>query len=142
MVLVRDVMTTDIVTIDVGNSLQEAVVKLLEHGVGSVIVLKDGEPAGLITETDALTAAARTGKPLSSIPLGPLCERPVVTTSPGRTVKHVADRMLAEDVKKFPVLDDLDIVGIVTLTDIVVSLSDIESEARELAERHYDWESG
>jgi CBS domain-containing protein len=49
--------------------------------------------------------------------------------------------MLAEDVKKLPVLEDLDIVGIVTLTDIVVSLSEIESEARELAERHYDWES-
>lgn len=141
MVLVRDVMTTDIVTIDVEASLQAAVEKLLEHGVGSVIVLKDGEPAGLVTETDTLTAAARTGKPLAEIPLRPLCERPVVTTNPDRTVTHVAGRMLEEDVKKFPVLDGLDIVGIVTLTDVVVSLSDIRSEARELAERHYDWES-
>jgi CBS domain-containing protein len=141
MVFVGDVMTTDIVTIDVDGSLQDAVERLLEHEVGSVVVLKDGEPAGLVTETDALEAAARTGKPLAAIPVEPLCDRPVVTTSPDRTVTHVATRMLEEGVKKFPVLDDLDIVGIVTLTDIVVHLSDIRSEAQELAEQHYDWES-
>ena len=137
--LVRDVMTTDIVTVPVEATLQTAVGELLEHEVGSVLVLEDGTPTGLVTETDALEAAHSTGEPLAAIDLRRFCESGVVTTAPDRTVQTVARRMTEEGVKKLPVLDDLDVVGIVTLTDIVYHLSDIRSEAETLAERHYDW---
>jgi CBS domain-containing protein len=137
--LVRDVMTTDIVTVPVEATLADAVERLLVNEVGSVVVLADENPTGIVTETDALCAAHETGEPLADIDLRRFCEGPVATTTPDRTVQSVARRMAEEGVKKFPVLADLDLIGMVTLTDIVYHLSDIRTEAQALADRHYDW---
>lgn len=137
--LVRDVMSTDIVTVPVDATLADAVERLLANGIGSVVVLADGNPTGIVTETDALAAARETGAPLAEIDLRRFRERPVATTAPDRTVQAVARRMGDEGVKKLPVMADLDLVGMVTLTDIVYHLSDIRSEAQSLADRHYDW---
>lgn len=137
--LIRDVMSTGIVTVARDATLHEAVGELLANDVGCVIVLADDQPTGIVTETDALEAAHESGAPLDGIDLGRFCEGAMLTTEPDRTVQAVARRMAADGVKKFPVVDGLDIVGIVTLTDIVYHLSDIRSEAQRLADRHYDW---
>lgn len=47
--------------------------------------------------------------------------------------------MADEGVKKVPVLDDFDLVGIVTLTDIVWHLSEIRQEAAGLEDAHSEW---
>jgi len=140
-VLVEDLMSTDVVTIDVGATLAAAVERQLSAGVGSVVVLDDGAPCGIVTEHDALEAALRTGRPLGEIPVGKLSHGSVVTTQPGRTVQSVARRMAAEGVKKVPVLDGIDLVGIVTLTDIVRHLSELRAEASELEAAREGWES-
>ena len=62
-----------------------------------------------------------------------------MTAAPDETVQHVARRMADEGVKKVPVMDDIDLVGIVTLTDIVWHLSDLRSEAAEFAEMGREW---
>jgi len=135
--LVRDVMSTDVVTVDADATLHEAVGRLLAERVGSVVVVDDGTPAGIVTETDALAAAHERGEPLDAIAVSDLTQSPLVTTTAGRTVQSVARTMADESVKKVVVVDDLDIVGIVTLTDIVWRLADLRKEASDLARR--DW---
>lgn len=135
--LVRDVMTTDVVTVDVNATLDEVAANLLEHGIGSVVVVADGTPHGIVTETDVLGAAHDRGEPLADVPVRDLSRPPLVTTDTDRTVQAVARTMADEGVKKVPVTEDLDVVGIVTLTDIVWHLSEFRSEAIDLAERKW-----
>jgi CBS domain-containing protein len=135
--LVRELMTTDVVTVGTGASLDDAVGRLLAEGVGSVVVTEDGTPAGIVTETDALEAAHDRGEPLAAIPVTDLAHTPVVTADPDRTVQGVARTMADEGVKKVPIVEGLDLVGIVTLTDVVWHLSDIRKEAIGIADR--DW---
>lgn len=135
--LVRDLMTTDVVTVGIDASLDDAVDRLLAEGVGSAVVTEGGSPAGIVTETDALEAAHERGEPLAAIPVTDLAHAPVVTASPDRTVQGVARTMADEGVKKVPIVDGLDLVGIVTLTDVVWHLSDIRKEAIGIADR--DW---
>ncbi|QSG05080.1 CBS domain-containing protein [Halapricum desulfuricans] len=138
--LVRELMTAAVVTCDEHATLSAAVGKLLEHGVGSVVLTSDGgNPTGIVTETDALRAAYRTDRPLSEIRVADLSHGSVITASPDETVQRVARRMATEGVKKVPVMDGVDLLGIVTLTDIVWHLSDIRSEAAEVAERGSEW---
>jgi len=133
--LVRELMSTDVVTCPVDATLREAVGKLCEHGVGSVILLsEEGHPTGMVTESDALCAGYETDRPFSEIRVADLSHRAVVTASPDETVQHAARRMAEEGVKKVPVMDGIDLVGIVTLTDVVWHLSDLRSEAAEFAE--------
>ncbi|MUV89241.1 CBS domain-containing protein [Halapricum sp. CBA1109] len=138
--LVRELMTRDVVTVSADATLRETVGELRDHSVGSVVVVDgDGAPIGIVTESDALAAAHETDDPLSALRVGDLSHRPVVTTEPDRSVTHLVRRMVDEDIKKVPVLDDLDIVGIVTLTDIVWELSELRSEAADLATPPNGW---
>jgi CBS domain-containing protein len=137
--LIREIMTTDLVTVEAGATLREVTGALLDNGVGSVVVVDDGIPTGLITESDVLRAAHERDTPLSELSTGPLTQEPLVTVEPDASVGLASRRMLDEGVKKLPVVDDLDLVGIVTLTDVVYHLSDLRTEAEGLARRHYDW---
>jgi len=138
--LVRELMSTDVVTCSEEATLREAVGKLCEHGVGSVILLsQEGHPTGMVTESDALRAGYETDRPFSEIQVAALSHRAVVTVSPDETVQHAARRMAEEGVKKAPVMDGIDLVGIVTLTDVVWHLSDLRSEAAEFATMDERW---
>ena len=138
---VTEIMSTDVVTVDRAASLRDAVGKLLTHEVGSVVVVSnEGNPVGIVTETDALRAGYQTGNPFEDIRVMELAHRPVITTSPSATVQWVARKMADNDVKKVPVMDDLSLVGMVTLTDIVWRLSDIRAEVGNLSTAPEDWE--
>ncbi|CCQ32334.1 Inosine-5'-monophosphate dehydrogenase protein [Halorhabdus tiamatea SARL4B] len=139
--LVKDVMSTDVITVDRDASLRDAVGELLEYEVGSVVVVSDeGNPVGIVTETDALKAGYRSGEPFRETRVMDLAHRPVITTSPSATVQWVARKMADNDIKKVPVMEDLSLVGIVTLTDIVWRLSDIRAEVGELSSAPEEWE--
>ncbi len=134
-------MTDDVVSVSRSATLREAVERLLTEEVGSVIVLsEEGNPVGIVTETDALEAVYQTGEPFSEIEVANLSHRPVVTTKPKATVPHVANDMASKGVKKAPVMDDLDLVGIVTMSDIVWHLSELRKEASSYGEAISQWE--
>lgn len=134
-------MTEAVVSVSRSATLRAAVEQLLTEEVGSVIVVsEEGNPVGIITESDALEAVYRTGEPVREIDVADLTHRPVVTTKPGATVPHVADQMASKGVKKAPVMDDLDLVGIVTMSDIVWHLAELRKEASSYGEAISQWE--
>jgi CBS domain-containing protein len=122
-------MATDVVTVLVDETLQTAVGRLLDEGVGSCVVVDaDGTPMGLVTESDALAAAHETGRPLSDLGVREVGHRAVVTTAPGRSVSSVVRTMIEAGVKKVPVVDGVDLVGMITLTDVVWHFADLKQE--------------
>lgn len=139
--LVRDLMTTDVVTVDADASLAEAARSMLSAGVGSVIVTRDGTPTGIVTESDALAAGAVADVPFEGIDLAEVMSEPLVTIEPDITVRAAVERMDAEDVKKLTVLDGMTLLGILTMTDVVQSYHDIVREAHQLDDRREGWES-
>ena len=137
---VRDLMSTDVVTVAADATLQTAAGHLLDNGVGSVVVLDDdGNPVGIVTESDLIRASYRSTRPFTDLDVAEVGHRPVITTEPTSSISLVAKKMAREDVKKVPVMDDLSLVGVVTLTDVVWHLSDIRSEAIELEEASEKW---
>lgn len=133
-------MSTDVVSVPASATLREAAERLLSADVGSVIVRgDDGNPVGIVTERDALRAAYRAGTALDAVDVAALTHRPVVTTEPSATVPHVASQMASEGVKKAPVLDDLELVGIVTMTDVVEHLSTLRTEVSERDDARQRW---
>jgi len=116
--LVEDVMQTDLVTCDIEEPVSAAVEAMLRNHVGSVVVVADGNPAGLVTETDVLLAGYTTERSFSEIPVENVMSRPLVTIAPSKSLRSAMELMKDESIKKLPVQDGLDIVGIVTMTDI------------------------
>ena len=135
--LVEEAMATDLVTCDVDASLGTVAERMVERRVGSVLVYRDGDAAGIVTETDLIRAAYRTGRPFAEIPASTAMSQPLVTVQGDRTLRRATERMESEGVKKLPVADGLSVVGIVTLTDVAYHFSDIKREIHELERRSF-----
>lgn len=138
---VRELMSTEVITVGVDATLADAADRLIDTSVGSVIVVDAADhPLGILTESDMLKAARGTGDPLAEIDVRDVGHRPVVTTDPSSAVPSVARLMADEGVKKIPVLDGVELVGIVTLTDIVWALPSLRAETAEIEAVHDEWE--
>lgn len=127
--LVSDAMTANVVTVPVDGPLRNAVELMLESDIGSVVVERGGDPEGIVTQSDVLRMAFDTGDPIESIPIEAAMSHPLVTVAPGATVRAAVRRMREAGVKRLAVTEGIDLVGIVTQSDIVRNHSLLLREA-------------
>jgi len=130
--LVRELMTTDLVTAPVETDMQTIAKRMLKERVGSIIITSDGTPTGIVTESDALTVGYAADKPFSAVPVRAAMSHPLVTIEPTATVRAATNRMVDEELKKLPVVSGLDLRGILTMTDIIRAHSELLKEARSI----------
>ncbi|WP_255198613.1 CBS domain-containing protein [Halorarius litoreus] len=120
-VTAAEIMSTPVRTIPEDATILEVARELREHHVGSLVVGEE-RLEGIVTESDIVTAVSRevsTDEPVTSV-----MSSPVVTARPSDTVAAVADRMGNNHVKKLPVTDEGEAVGIITTTDLARLLPD------------------
>ncbi len=132
---VSELMTERVVTIDVDNTLQLAADRMLHYGVGSIIVLRDERPTGIITQSDAVAAGARSDEPFGRLPVERVMTDPVVTVRPTATVREAVEVMADNTVKHLPVAADGVLCGIVTSSDIVYNHEELRHEVEAIHER-------
>ncbi|MGH2794790.1 MAG: CBS domain-containing protein [Actinomycetota bacterium] len=118
--LVKDVMTPDPITIDAKAPIAEAAQKMREADVGPLIVMKDGEVCGVVTDRDITIRAVAEGKDPNSFPVGEICSKEVATVSPRDKVGMAIDLMEKIAVRRLPVVDNHQPVGILSLGDLAV----------------------
>jgi CBS-domain-containing membrane protein len=153
---VRDVMTTDVVTVDRITPFKEIVQLLAKHKISAVPVLVMGRHvAGVVSEADLLAAEDPAAREASSKPGGllpwtrrrsgqhpkrtaeELMTRPAITIHPDAPIPRAAAVMHAQHVKRLPVVDpDGKLIGIVARRDLLSVFlrpdAQIEAEVGEL----------
>ena len=136
--LVRDVMTTEVVTIEPWTPFTEIVTRLAEHRISAAPVLDpEGNVLGVVTEADLLLKQEHPdfefNLPLAwskhrrlerekaaAVVAGELMTTPAIVVSPTATVTEAARRMHTVGVKRLPVVDDAGrLVGIVSRADLL-----------------------
>lgn len=123
----------DVVTVGADETVLEAVGRLVEHGIGSLVVTEDGAPVGIVTERDVLRLAARGPERLATTRVADAMTREMITTEPGAGVKAIMDVMTEERIRHLPVLDAGRLVGIVSIGDVVNACrASVENENRHL----------
>jgi len=118
--LVRDVMSTGIVTIEPNGTLMEAGRKMSDNRIDNLLVVEDGVLKGIITSTDMIRKALAEGKS-PRIKVKEVMTSPVKFVAEDEQVLHVIDKMLMENIKRFPVMDieKKELVGIITIKDVM-----------------------
>lgn len=94
---------------------------------------------GIITRTDVLCALYHLPGSLGDIPVTEPMSGDVVTTTATTAVTTALRTMEEHGVKKLPVLEDVDVTGIVTMTDIARHQPNQVREARETMDRKDEW---
>ena len=116
---VSEIMSRDLVEARANEPLNEAVTRMLEKDVGSILVTENGKIEGIITKGDVLKKAFLFGLEAREVS----CKR--VMSSPARTIEHdasieaAAKLMGKQNISKLPVVKEGKLVGIVTSTDII-----------------------
>jgi CBS domain-containing protein len=89
-----------------------------EKRIGSVVVTREGAPVGIFTERDLLTAFLSKGRALN-VPVGEVCSSPlyaIPSTTPINVTAHV---MSSRHIKRLPVVEEDEMIGIITARDLV-----------------------
>lgn len=129
---VVDAMTDDVVTCGADTALEAVAERMLRHEIGSVVITTEGNSYGIVTETDVVFAAYKTGASLDEIPTRKVASHPVVTVEPAQTLRLAAKRMREEGVKKLVVVDGLDIAGILTTQDLIGHYGELTKEVEDI----------
>ena len=119
-VKVDDFMTKNVISADESTSVETIAALMGKQRIGSVIVTRKGEPFGIFTERDLLTAFLAVGKALFT-EVGPECSTPLITIPAGTSVHRTAATMALKHIRRLPVVKDGKIVGIITARDLVAA---------------------
>jgi signal-transduction protein with cAMP-binding, CBS, and nucleotidyltransferase domain len=111
-------MTKDVEMVHYDHTIQQAAKLMKNDEVGSVVIMKDGNPVGIMTERDfAIKVVANGVSPSTKI--SEVMTSPVIHTSTEETVLQASDIMIERKIRKIPVFDAGKISGIITATDIL-----------------------
>lgn len=126
---IREVMTESVVTADPSSSVQEVATLMRERNVGSVVLVRDGEAVGFVTDRDLTVGVLADGRGAGD----QACDHastPVVVGEPAMDVQQAAELMIEHGIRRLPIVDRGQLTGIVTLDDLAARSGDAELVAR------------
>ncbi len=119
-----DVMTKDVVSIDGTATVADAVRLMRDESVSSLFVNRRGieDAWGIVTRKDVVCKVVDPGKDPHEMKVFEIMSKPLVTVSPGLALKYCARLFNSTGIRRAPVFDGKEIVGILSNTDIANSL--------------------
>jgi CBS domain-containing protein len=125
----------DVLKIDGDATVLEAVKRMVEANVGSLLVIEGGRIAGIVTERDYLRRAALADRADDETPVREIMTSPLVVASSETPIDECMALMTERRIRHVPVVDGGDVVGLVSIGDLVKFRSERQSfEIRYLTE--------
>jgi CBS domain-containing protein len=126
----------NVVTVSPQATISAAADTLRRHGIGALVVSRDGKTAdGILSERDIVHALAEHGAATLGFEVARLMSRRVVTGAPDDTVAALMALMTGRRIRHIPIMEQGVLAGIVSIGDVVKNrLDEVESEASSMRE--------
>lgn len=118
-----------VVTIGRTSTVYEAIVKMVEYNVGSILVTESDSLCGIFTERDYLRRIIVQGRTSKTTHVEEVMTPNVLTAAPHFTLKKCMEMMTKQRCRHLPVIEQGTLIGVVSLGDCVKELLN-EAEAR------------
>lgn len=116
---IREVMTNEIYTCRVNDTVETAAELMKEHNIGVLPVLdENGSPAGMLTDRDIVIRGVAEHKNQT---VDQVMTHELIHVTPETAAEHAADLMASAQVRRLPVIENGQVVGIVSLGDLAVN---------------------
>lgn len=123
----------EVVSIDAGRTVAEAVALLASRRIGAVPVMEGGGVAGIFSERDVIYCLERAGAAALDQTVGSVMTSPAITVTPGESVLAALSLMTQRRIRHLPVIEGGRCIGFVSIGDLVKYRIDrIESEAEAM----------
>jgi CBS domain-containing protein len=124
---VRNVMTQNPTSCNPSASVVDAAKVMASEDVGSVPVVKDGRLAGVVTDRDIVVRVLAEGRDPNSTTVGEIASSDLETVSPDDDLNTALRKMASSKVRRLPVVDGDELVGIVAQADVARQGNDSET---------------
>jgi len=126
----------EIISIAADASVLDAIKIMAERAVGSLLVMKGDELLGIVTERDYARKVIVKGRSSKSTEVGEIMTAKVCTATVQDTVNSCMTVMTERKIRHLPVLDDGNVIGMISIGDLVQAIiSDQQEEIEHL--EHY-----
>jgi CBS domain-containing protein len=125
MTLARDIMTADPQCVGESQTLRDAAALMRDLDVGALPICgDDGRLKGMLTDRDIVVKSIADGGDPATVLVSTLAEGKPVTIGADDDVQEVLDLMQQHQVRRLPVIDGHDLVGVISQADIARALSE------------------
>lgn len=122
-----------VLSVEIGESVFDAISLMAEVNIGAVLVQQDDSIAGIFTERDYLQKVALKSLASKDVTVGDVMSSPVITADPGDSIQQCMETMTTCHCRHLPVVENGKLLGIVSIGDLVKRLVDEkESEIEQL----------
>jgi len=121
---VQEVMTREVVTIESSKTILDAATIMTEKKVGGLVVVRDGDIVGIITERDILRRVVARRYDPEQVRIREVMSTPVISVTPDGPVSDAAKKMIENRIRRLPVIEGPKLVGIITSTDLARHLGE------------------
>jgi len=115
---VKDIMTKDVVTIDVNKSVFEAAELMTTKSIGCLVITRNDIPVGMVTERDFVRRIVAKRSSFD-VKISEIMSKYLITVGPDTSLKEASRLMATNKIHRLPVLKNNKLVGIVVASDFV-----------------------
>jgi CBS domain-containing protein len=123
VLLVKDVMVTQVVTISPDQSVKNAARTMTKFNISSLLVMeKGGRILGIVTERDIVSRVVCSGLDPNVVSICDIMSEPIIAVGPEEPIETAVELMLTHKIKKLPVMEKREdayrLLGILSLLDV------------------------
>lgn len=114
--LVEDIMNRNVVTVTDSASISEAAAVMKKHSVGCVVIKRNADLLGIVTERDLIRVIASGRSETSTVT--EVASKPLILIGSKEPAKEAARILVEKGIRRLPVVDGTRLIGILTSTDL------------------------
>jgi len=133
---VGDVMTRGVICVDVNENVERAAKIMKQHEISAIIVTKDGDGVGILTERNILSHVVAEHRDPRTTKVGEIMTSPLITISPDADIDEAAAILRDKNIRRLVVENDGKIVGVISEYDIIR----VEPALHLLIREHSKWD--
>ncbi|MFH1209531.1 MAG: CBS domain-containing protein [archaeon] len=119
MELVKDVMTTKVITSLENDSLVDIGKKMAKYEISCIIIVRDRKPVGLITERDLSQRVVAKNLNCKKTKAKQVMTKSVKYIEPDKNIYYANQQMKKKKIRRFPVVQNGELVGVITQSDLI-----------------------
>tara|TARA_B100001123_G_scaffold242817_1_gene271468 strand:+ start:266 stop:682 length:417 start_codon:yes stop_codon:yes gene_type:complete len=121
---IRDIMEKNVITIENNQTAQEAAEIIAEKDISFLVVMNDGIPEGVLSESDFVRKIAAQNKKSSDVLVSDIMSYKFRSVDPTTTIEDAVQKMLNNNIRRLLILENEKLVGVITQTDLASYLRD------------------
>ena len=121
---IRDIMEKNVITIENDKTAQDAAKIIAEKDISFLVIMNEGKPQGVLSESDFVRKVAAEDKKASEIKISEIMSYKFRSVGPTTTIEDAIQKMLNNNIRRLLILDNENLVGVITQTDLASYLRD------------------